>query len=66
LLEQCPLAFIGDGVDAVMEAAEFAEKGLLPGGRGWLEEPQGLVDAIRFVWREERAAKIRRKIEDMS
>jgi len=56
-LESCPYEIIGLDERQIIEAAEMAEKGILPMAGGLLDQAQIAVDAIRFVWHEHAICK---------
>jgi len=51
-LEGCPYRYAGDEVFDLIEAADLVEKTGWPGGKGWMNEPAGLVDGVQRVWTE--------------
>ena len=51
-IDGCPRIYAGDDVFELIEAAELAEKGCWPEGRGWANEPAALVEGVRIVWNE--------------
>lgn len=51
-LTECPLVFIGDdmaSVNAIIEAAEFWERGWLPIAGGYLDQAAACMDGIVVV-----------------
>ncbi|HET6442169.1 MAG TPA: hypothetical protein VFH53_07315 [Phycisphaerae bacterium] len=53
----CPLSVIGAETWDAVEAAGFAEKGLLPEPGGTLDQNAKFLSACRFIWAEQAARK---------
>ena len=58
-LDRCPLGILGEEAWLVLEAADLAARGLWPVAGGMLDQAASGLEAIQFVWREERAARRR-------
>lgn len=52
-LTECPLAFAGSEVWAVIEAAALFKHGLAPVHGGMLDQAATFIDAARFIWAEQ-------------
>lgn len=49
-LTGCPKKMVNDSAFVAMRAADFARKGVLPLSGGWLDQTDGCMKAIQFIW----------------
>ena len=59
-LEVCPLEFAGPEAMEIVRWADLAGRGLWPAAGAGLDQAAAFLDACRFVWAEDEAAKARR------
>jgi hypothetical protein len=55
VITDCPLKLIDASAWEALRAADLAEHGSWPVAGGWMDQARACVDAVRYVWQQEKA-----------